>query len=192
MSASVFLRISVHETMMLGTNDDSTNPRNLVYRFDDIVLKMKTEYADLTSHFPAPIVVSFSENIEETGSSHHTRAESRRFAQSLINAIFVVEVDDNKSRHTRTESSRRLARRSRIDSILVVKVDDNRSRQKRANSRFLVKQINVFGCLRYVDNLRYVDWVKDISKLLVVRVCLGLHCSGNRIPLLVIIQDNNG
>ena len=57
---------SVYETMILGTGD-TTNPRNLVYRFDQVVLKMRKGYADLTSAFPAPIVVPSRKTSKKRG-----------------------------------------------------------------------------------------------------------------------------
>ncbi len=47
---------SVYQTLVHGGNDEN-NPRNLLYRFDDVIQKMRTEYADLTGKFPAPLVV---------------------------------------------------------------------------------------------------------------------------------------
>ena len=59
---------SVYQTTKLGASDE-TNTRNLIYRFDDIVLKMRTQYADLTSTFPAPFVVPSSKTSKKRGGS---------------------------------------------------------------------------------------------------------------------------
>jgi hypothetical protein len=57
---------SVYETMMLGSHDGN-NPWNLIYRFEDIVLKMQTGYADLTINFPAPLVIPSRKTSKKRG-----------------------------------------------------------------------------------------------------------------------------
>jgi hypothetical protein len=57
---------SVYATMMLGSNDE-TNPRNLIYRFDDVLVKMRQGYADLTSQFPEPIAVPSRKTSKKKG-----------------------------------------------------------------------------------------------------------------------------
>jgi hypothetical protein len=57
---------SVYETMIVGARNE-INPRNLIYRFDDVVLKMRTGYADLTRKFPAPLVVPSRKTSKKQG-----------------------------------------------------------------------------------------------------------------------------
>jgi hypothetical protein len=47
---------SLYDTVTLGANDD-VNYRNLMYRFEEVLKKMRTGYLDLTGNFPAPLVV---------------------------------------------------------------------------------------------------------------------------------------
>jgi hypothetical protein len=57
---------SVYETIMLGSHVRN-NPQNLIYRFYDIVLKMRNGYADLTSNFPAPLVIPSKKTSKKRG-----------------------------------------------------------------------------------------------------------------------------
>ena len=41
--------------MVLGATNEN-NPRNLLYHFNNVIEKMRTEYADLTGKFPAPLI----------------------------------------------------------------------------------------------------------------------------------------
>jgi hypothetical protein len=51
---------------MLGAKDEN-NPRNLVYPFEEALTKMQTGYADLTSNFPAPLVVPLQKTSKKRG-----------------------------------------------------------------------------------------------------------------------------
>jgi hypothetical protein len=57
---------SVYETVVLGANNKN-NPRKLVYRFDEVLTKMRTGYADLTCNFPSPIVVPSRKTSKKRG-----------------------------------------------------------------------------------------------------------------------------
>jgi hypothetical protein len=57
---------SVYETVMPGAKDEN-NPCNLVYRFREVLTKMRTRYADLTSNFPAPLVVPSRKTSKKRG-----------------------------------------------------------------------------------------------------------------------------
>ncbi len=47
---------SLCDTVTLGANDE-VNCRNLIHRFEEVLHKMRKGHVDLTSNFPAPLVV---------------------------------------------------------------------------------------------------------------------------------------
>jgi hypothetical protein len=57
---------SVYERTKLGAKNPN-NPRYLVYRFDEVLRKVRLEHADLTSNFPSPLVVASRKTSKKKG-----------------------------------------------------------------------------------------------------------------------------
>ena len=68
---------SVYETMLAGAANEF-NPRILVYRFQDVVEKMRTGYTDMTSKFPQPIVVPSRKTSKKRGQEGQPLAKYHR------------------------------------------------------------------------------------------------------------------